>query len=106
MLKIESRNEGNALVLTLHGRLDTNSAQKLEKVIEAELPGTDELILECRDLSYISSFGIRVILEAEEILDKEGAVSMKHCSEEVRKVLDITGLISILNVSGDQDVGK
>ena len=67
MLNINKKIENGKAVFTLEGRLDMITAPMLEEQVLASLDGVTELILDFKDLMYISSAGIRVLLTAQEI---------------------------------------
>ena len=60
-MTIDKKKEGNRLVLAVSGRLDTMTAPELESVIKDNMDGVEELILDFKDLEYISSAGLRVV---------------------------------------------
>ena len=68
-------------------------------MLEAELKHsiTDTLIsLIWKDLEYISSAGLRVLLSAQKVMNKQGKMVVRNVNEDVRKYSDITGFIDIL----------
>ena len=89
---------GDTTTLTLAGRLDTMTAPELEKVLDEVLPETKELVLDCADLEYISSAGLRVILKAQKAIAKKGTMKLIHVGEIVKEVFEITGFTDCLNI--------
>lgn len=69
MLSIHKTIENGKAVLTPEGRLDTITAPEMEKAIQRALPGLKELILDLKDLEYISSAGLRILLSAQKIMN-------------------------------------
>ena len=63
-MKIKKELENNVLVLALEGRLDTVTAPELEREI-IDLSGVRDLVIDMKNLEYISSAGLRVILKAQ-----------------------------------------
>ena len=63
MLNINKTVENEKTVYMLEGRLDTVTAPDLEKELKASLDGVKELVLDFEKLEYISSAGLRVLLE-------------------------------------------
>ena len=49
-------------------------------------------------LQYISSAGLRVLLSAQKIMNKQGSMVVKNSSEEVREIFDVTGFSDILTI--------
>ena len=61
-MNIEQNRNGNSLTLTLEGRLDTMTAPQLEAALKEALPGVEALTFDLEKLDYISSAGLRVLL--------------------------------------------
>ena len=98
MLNISKTQNGGVLTIDLEGRLDTTTAPDLEAVVKSDLDGVKELIFEVKDLEYISSAGLRTLLSAQKIMNKQGNMTVMHPSEEVQEIFDVTGFSDILNI--------
>lgn len=86
------------LTIKLEGELNTTTAPMLEDVIKIELEGITSLILDFAKLEYISSAGLRMILVAQKIMDRQGKMVIRHANKSILEVFDITGFSSILNI--------
>lgn len=94
-----SKNKNNSMLsLHLEGRLDTSTAPLLENELNDSLDGITELVLDLEKLEYISSAGLRVILSAQKIMNKQGEMRLTGVTEPVREVFDITGFSDILTI--------
>ena len=96
MLNITSNPTETALELTLEGRLDTVTAPQLQNTIDEYLGDAPDLVLDCKDLTYISSAGLRVLLMARKTI--LGELTLKNVDPSVREVLEITGFVDILTI--------
>lgn len=96
MLNIVTNLNDTALELALEGRLDTVTAPQLQNTINEYLEGVEDLVMDCKDLSYISSAGLRVLLTARKTV--QGDVTLKNVDPSVMEVLEITGFIDILTI--------
>ena len=96
MLNIITNLNDSALELALEGRLDTVTAPQLQNTINEYIEGVNDLVMDCQDLSYISSAGLRVLLTARKTV--QGDVTLKNVDPSVREVLEITGFIDILTI--------
>lgn len=87
------------LTLMLEGRLDTNTAPELENEITGDLT-TDikTLILDLKELEYISSAGLRVLLSAQKKMSKQGGMVVKNANEMIMDVFQVTGFVDILTI--------
>ena len=98
MLNIEKKKEGAKLELVLTGRLDTTTAPELEKELKASLDGVDELVFDMASLEYISSAGLRVLLSAQKIMNKQGTMKVLHVNETIMEIFEVTGFSDILAI--------
>ncbi len=87
-----------SLALALIGRLDTTTAPQLEEIIKNELEGVGELSLDFEKLEYISSAGLRVLLAAQKIMNKQGNMVIRNANADIKEVFDITGFADILTI--------
>lgn len=87
------------LTITLFGRLDTTTAPQLETELKASLDKTDSLILDFKELEYISSAGLRVLLSAQKIMNKQGKMVIRHVNDTILEVFEVTGFIDILTIT-------
>ena len=63
-MKINFNNNNGILNVALDGRLDTTTAPELESFFGKNYDGTGSIVIDCQQLSYISSAGLRVLLSA------------------------------------------
>ncbi len=96
MLNIVTNLNDTALELALEGRLDTVTAPQLQNTINEYLEGVEDIVMDCKDLSYISSAGLRVLLTARKTV--QGDVTLKNVDPSVMEVLEITGFNDILTI--------
>ncbi|MDD3338823.1 MAG: STAS domain-containing protein [Lachnospiraceae bacterium] len=97
-MNIEKNVNGTQLQIALEGRLDTNSSPQLEGTLKQNIGGMDSLIFDLKDLVYISSAGLRVLLNAQKVMNKQGNMIIKNSNEEIMDIFDVTGFVDILNI--------
>ena len=90
--------EDSVLHLRLEGRLDTTTAPQLEEELKQSIADVTELVMDFEALEYISSAGLRVLLSAQKIMNKQGEMRLTGVTEAVREVFDITGFSDILTI--------
>lgn len=91
-------NENNNLTIKLNGRLDSSSSYLLDEEI-ALIPTTcEKLILDLKDLEYVSSAGLRVILKLKKVMDRISSLEVINANELVLEVFEITGFDAVLNI--------
>ena len=90
------------LMVTVTGRIDTDTAPQLEAAIKEKLEQSNKpesISFDFASVEYVSSAGLRVILNTSKKLDKEkGKVTVKNANESVREVFAITGFDKFLSV--------
>ena len=97
-MTIEKMTNGSQLTVTLIGRLDTNTAPQLEAVLEQSINGVEELVLDFAALEYLSSAGLRVLLAAQKIMNKQGQMIVRHVNEIIMEIFEVTGFVDILTI--------
>ena len=97
-MNIVKTNEGTKLTIALEGRLDTTTAPQLEGEVKGALTGVTELVLDFSQLEYLSSAGLRVILAAQKIMNKQGKMVIRHVNETIQEVFEVTGFSDILTI--------
>jgi len=87
----------STVVLSLSGHLDTASAPQLERKIKQWGQDITELILDFTALSYISSMGLRVLLQAKKTFTAEGRkLTIRNMGDAVREVFEMTGFLNLM----------
>lgn len=76
------------------GDLDHQTAPQLKDQIEKQLKkGSSQLVIDCSRLTYISSYGLTVLVELHKTLEADGGqLKLAHTTGGVADVLNITGL--------------
>jgi anti-sigma B factor antagonist len=93
-MKIDINDRNGVLNVALDGRLDTTTAPELERILTEKYDGTGSIVVDCKDLSYISSAGLRVLLGAQK--KTKGAMKLMNVCELVMEVFEMTGFADIL----------
>ena len=99
-MKVEITQTENKVMASIAGRLDTVTSSEFEKNLAPYFAMNDiELHLDCAEMEYISSAGLRVVLMAHKsITAKGGRFIIRNLSNEVRSVFDMTGFSRILTI--------
>ena len=95
-MKLEFNKNGENLIVTLEGRLDTTTAPELEKTINGEGEALTNLVLDFKGIDYISSAGLRVLLTAQKKMNVQGSMELVNVSEAVMDIFEMTGFADIL----------
>jgi anti-sigma B factor antagonist len=97
-MTINKNQNGNELTVALEGRLDTTTAPQLDDDLKNSLNGVENLVFDFSKLEYISSAGLRVLLSAQKVMNKQGSMVVKNVSEEINEIFEVTGFIDILTI--------
>ena len=98
MLNIKIDKKNDALEITLNGRLDTTTAPDLEKAFRDNVEGVTTLVFDLKDLEYISSAGLRVLLSAQKVMSAQGAMVVRNVNDAVREIFEVTGFSDVLTI--------
>ena len=97
-MTIEKNLNGTELTVAITGRLDTTTAPQLEAEFKQSIAGIEKLILDFTALEYLSSAGLRVLLSAQKVMNKQGEMMIKNVNETINEIFEITGFIDILTI--------
>ena len=99
-MNIERTKTGTELTLALDGRLDTATAPQLEVEL-GDLAGVERLIIDMKELVYISSAGLRVLLKAQKALMRVGSgMRLRNVGQDIRDIFEVTGFDEVLTIEG------
>lgn len=70
----------------------------LEAELKQSIEGVTELVFDFEKLEYISSAGLRILLAAQKIMNKQGSMVVKNVNEIVAEVFEVTGFSDILTI--------
>lgn len=97
-MEIKTERDGEKLTVTLVGKLDAVTAIELDKTMAKELDGVKNLVIDLKDLSYIASAGLRILLKTQKRMNNQGEMFIKNIQREVRTVMDMTGFSRLLTI--------
>ena len=90
--------EGGKLIIAPEGRLDTMTSPQLDAELDNSIKGVSELVFDFAGLDYISSAGLRVLLKAQKVMNRQGSMVVKGANANVVDIFEVTGFIDIINV--------
>jgi anti-anti-sigma factor len=103
--RIETRKAPDRVVLCLHGELDLASAPLLTQEIEnAGADAAAMIVLDLKELQFIDSTGLRIVLAANERSQERGQeFALTRGSQQVQRLLSITGVGEHLRIIASPD---
>ena len=108
-MQVNHRRMNRVDLIAVSGRVDAASAPQLKQQIEAVFDeGRYRIVLDLSELDYISSPGLRVLIEARKrarewkFTDIEGGdIRIVHLPPRVREVFDLTGFTALFDMYDD-----
>ena len=97
-MTIKDKKEGNKLIVLVNGRIDTNTAPELNDYFEANLKDVKDLELDLEKVDYVSSAGLRTILFAQKVMDRQGKMAVSHVCKEVMETFELTCFTDFLTI--------
>ena len=97
-MTIEKNVNGTELTIAITGRLDTTTAPQLEAEFKQNIAGVEKLVLDFTALEYLSSAGLRVLLAAQKVMNKQGEMIIKKVNETINEIFEVTGFVDILTI--------
>ena len=103
MINISETKDNSVLLVELDGELMTESSPVLEQRLNGLLEeGETRIVIGCKDLSLVTSAGLRVFLAfAKRIQKKQGAMALCEMADSVYEVFEMSGFTAILNIFPD-----
>jgi anti-sigma B factor antagonist len=100
-LEIEFSKDGNACIVALDGEVDVYTAPALrERLIEASESGCETVVVDMRDVDFIDSSGLGVLVSAlKRVREHDGQLRIVTAKEPILKIFRITGLDRVFELS-------
>lgn len=95
---VDKKTGSGFLYLGISGRLDTITAPDLLSVYEEASKDAplEKITIDCRNLEYISSAGLRVLLIMLKRLKTPGGMTVRNVSDPVMEILETTGFTDLI----------
>ena len=97
-MEIKKEKNGNELTIFVIGRLDTTTAPQLDAELKQSISGVEKLVLDFKNLEYLSSAGLRVLLSAHKVMNTQGEMVVRNVNETISEIFEVTGFVEILTI--------
>lgn len=103
-MNVNTETSGNSLVIALDGRVDSSNAAEFNTALENATGDSDlGVVLDCENLQYISSAGLRVILTtAKSLQSSQRQFVICTLSNPIQDIFVISGFDQIINIQGSR----
>ena len=104
-MELNEQKKGSAIVLEISGRLDATNSSTLEnKLFKLMNSGENNIIIDCKELDYISSSGLRVCLVGlKKITAAKGNFLLCSMKDNIKQIFDISGFTRIFKIFPSQE---
>lgn len=98
-MNINKRYVDNNLTVQLDGRVDTITSQELEESLKEDIEKVDSLTLDFKELEYISSAGLRVLIMMEKKLKlRDAELTIINANNTLKEIFRMSGFDKILTI--------
>ncbi len=97
-MKFEKSENGTKLTVRLIGEVDASNVTDIEETLLKEIEGINDLTFDLSKLEYISSAGLRVLLQMQKTMKSKGSMTIKGVNDEVMEIFKVTGFVRLLNI--------
>jgi len=97
---INTESEGNIVIMTLNGRLDTMHYPAVDKELTSLIEnGSKEIVLDCKGLDYISSSGLRILLKGLKMTETlKGRLAICNLQAPIAQIFKISGFDHLFEI--------
>ena len=97
-MNLTKTKKGTTVITSIDGRIDTNTAMEFGEQVNDALDNIENLILDFSNVEYISSLGLRAILELQKRMASQGTMKVLNPNSSVMDVFNMTGFSKILTI--------
>ena len=99
-MEVNVSRENNEITVRFSGRMDTPGAMEITPQMNALAEEADKtIILDCTDLTYISSSGLRIFVTLRKAADEKGGkIIIRNICNEIRNVFMMTGFLNLFEI--------
>ena len=100
MLNITISEQAGRLIAALVGDFDNVASTQAKRGLEPVFDCTDcDVVIDCTELNYISSSGLRIILDVFKHTRSNGHKAiLRNLSEDVKEVFDLSGFLQLFTI--------
>lgn len=103
-MDLRTERTGAALVAFPEGRIDSSAATSFYEAMTAVIDdGDDRVIVDCSDVVFVSSAGLRALLMVAKSVNPRATFSLCSIRPSVRQVFDVSGFSRILTIHASRE---
>ncbi len=98
-MNFEVRKENKNTIIFLNIRLDSTTAGEFDNLLKQEVPNVENgLILNFKNVDFISSIGLRVLVSAYKNLNGKKLI-ITEANSSVKEIINLSGLLSVFTLN-------
>lgn len=104
-MDITKKIENGQVIYSLSGRLDTQSAPNFQETLDSGFKNNEfNLIFDFKNIEYISSAGLRTVLQAQKKVNsvENGSLTLINVTNETYDIFELTGFTDFLNINPEE----
>ena len=90
--------DGKGLYVKGEGKIDLETAVEYGTTVKDMLDDVEKLVLDFSEINYISSIGLRIILELHQQMETQGKMNLLNVQEPVLNIFKMTGFDKFLDI--------
>jgi anti-anti-sigma factor len=95
---------GDVQILHLRGRLDLTAADEFDVLLHGIISeGGTKIVMDCRDLQYVSSSGLGAFISGGKKLGPGGKLVFAALNRHVQSVFEMTGIANLFMICGSKE---
>ena len=104
-MEIDITTTSQAVIVAVRGRLDTTTAPAFEqRLADVISQGATYVVVQCSELAYISSAGLRsVLLSGKKLQAQQGRLAFVCLQETVKEIFDMAGFSTLFQIFASED---
>lgn len=98
-MNIVEKKQDDVMLLEIHGRLDTTNYRELEDRMINLMEKEKKIIIDCKEMNYISSAGMRVFLMAlKHLKNNDGQLRLSGLTDDTKQIFDVAGFATFFDI--------
>ena len=97
-MTIETKRDGSKLYAAVIGRIDTVTVTEAKNILKSDIGSVTELTLDFKELNYISSAGLRLLLSLQKLMNTQGSMKVINVNPTVMEIFEVTGFSEMLTI--------
>jgi len=96
-INVNEKDSGTYLIAP-EGNLDYITSAELDEVVVEVAGKAEKMIIDVSNINYIASAGLRVLLNADDLMSEKGGMALTNVNDYVMDILKMTDFVSVLTI--------